>query len=255
MRPIVCPLLSVGKCHCYRSSSVTSPPDAPRFARTALVVVVFAIAMGYVESAVVVDLRAALGQPAAPTFPLQLADGATGHLAWIEVGREAATMVMLTSIGVLLGRRGWEWLAWTALAFGAWDIAYYGWLAVFIGWPTSPLDMDLLFLIPVPWVGPVWAPVAVSIALVLVGLAAARRYALGLDPVVRGRHVVAGLLGGAIVLASFMLDAPGILAGAQPGPFAWPVFVAGMGVAAAAVWDLLRRDPATPAAGPASWGS
>lgn len=234
---------------------MTSTPNSPRFARTALTVVVFAIAMGYVESAVVVDLRAALGQPAAPTFPLQLADGAAGHLAWIEVGREAATIVMLASIGVLLGRRGWEWLAWTAVAFGVWDIAYYGWLAMFIGWPTSPLDIDLLFLIPVPWVGPVWAPVAVSVALVVVGVTAARRYALGLDPVVRGRHVAAGLLGGALVLASFMLDAPGILAGAQPGPFAWPVFVAGMGAAVAAAWDLFRPGQAAPPAGPSSRGS
>lgn len=228
---------------------MTSQPNAPRFTRTALTVIVFAIAMGYVESAVVVDLRAALGQPAAPTFPLQLADAATGHLAWIEVGREAATIVMLACIGLLLGRRGWEWLAWMAVAFGVWDIAYYGWLAVFIGWPTYPLDMDLLFLIPVPWVGPVWAPVAVSVALVVVGLAAARRYALGLDPVVRGRHVAGGLVGGALVLASFMLDAPGILAGAQPGPFAWPVFLAGMVVATAFAWDLRRRShPGDPGA-------
>lgn len=218
-----------------------SATPAPTFARTALAVVVFAIAMGYVESAVVVDLRAALGVPAAPTFPLQLADEATGHLAWIEVGREAATLVMLGSIGVLLGRHGWERLAWTAVAFGTWDIAYYGWLAVFIGWPTSPLDVDLLFLIPVPWVGPVWAPVAVSVALVSVGLAAARSSSLGHDLMIGGRHVAAGLLGGGLVLLSFMLDAPGILAGAQPGPFAWPVFVAGLATAIAAAWDALRR--------------
>ena len=204
--------------------------------------VVFAIAMGYVESAVVVDLRVAIGVPAAPTFPLQLAGGTTEHLAWIEVGREAATVVMLASIGVLIGRRGWEWLAWTAVAFGAWDIAYYGWLAVFIGWPTSPSDMDLLFLIPVPWVGPVWAPVAVSVALVAAGLAAARRYALGRDPIVGGRHVAAGLLGGGLVLLSFMLDAPGILAGAQPGWFPWPLFAAGLGIAVLGAFDALRSD-------------
>ncbi|MBM4409208.1 MAG: hypothetical protein FJ038_11600 [Chloroflexi bacterium] len=222
---------------------MTSQPNAPRFARTALTVVVFAIAMGYVESAVVVDLRAALGQPAAPTFPLQLADAATGHLAWIEVGREAATIVMLACIGLLLGRRGWEWLAWMAVAFGVWDIAYYGWLAVFIGWPTSPFDMDLLFLIPVPWVGPVWAPVAVSIALVVVGLLAARRYHQGRDPRVRGRHLVGGALGGGLVLFSLMLDAPGILAGNEPAPFAWPPFIAGMAVAVTAAVDALRSAP------------
>ena len=216
-----------------------------RFRRTALAVVLFAIAMGYVEAAVVVDLRAALGLPAAPTFPLTEA-GPAARLAWIEIGREVATLVMLLSVGVLVDRRGWAWLAWTAVAFGVWDIAYYGWLAVFVGWPTSLLDFDLLFLIPVPWVGPVWAPVVVSLALVAVGLLAARRYALERDPVVERRHVVAAIVGGAIVLVSFMADAPGILAGRMPGWFPWPLFLAGVAIAALAAYDVLRTD-ASPA--------
>ncbi len=216
--------------------------DAPRIgiARRALVVAAFAVAMGYVEAAVVVDLRAALGLPAAVTFPLQQA-GPAERLALIEVGREIATMVMLVSVGWALGRRGWGWLAWTAVAFGVWDIAYYGWLAVFIGWPTSAFDVDLLFLIPVPWVGPVWAPVVVSLALVTFGLLVARGYATGSEPVVRGRNVAAGLLGGALVLLSFTLDAPRILDGGLPGWFPWPLFVAGVLIASAGALDSLRR--------------
>jgi hypothetical protein len=206
----------------------------------ALAVVAFAVAMGYVEAAVVVDLRAALGLPAAPTFPLQEA-GPFERLALIEVGREVATLVMLGSVGWAVGRRGWEWLAWTAVAFGAWDIAYYGWLAVFIGWPASVFDVDLLFLVPVPWVGPVWAPVVVSLALVLFGLLATRAYASGAGPVIRRRDVALGLLGGAIVLLSFMIDAPKVLDGGQPGWFPWPVFWAGILIATAGALDALRR--------------
>ena len=211
------------------------------FRRTALIVIVFAIAMGYMESAVVVDLRAALGIPPVPTFPLTEAEGgAQERLVWIELGRELATLVMLVGIGLLVDRRGWAWLAWTAVAFGVWDITYYAWLAVFVGWPTSLLDMDLLFLLPVPWIGPVWAPVAVSVALIGFGLAVGRRSIAGRPPIVRPRHVLGGVLGGAIVLASFMADAAGVLAGQVPEPFLWPVFALGLGIASVAAWDTLR---------------
>ena len=168
--------------------------------RTAIAVIVFSIAMGYVESAVVVDLRWALGLPLWPTFPLTEATGPTQRLALIEIGREAATLVMLVGVGVIAGRRGWEWLAWTAVAFGVWDIAYYGWLWVFMGWPTSLFDWDLLFLIPVPWIGPVIAPVLVSAALIVFGLLGAARYRAGRDPQITRRHILAGVVGGALVL-------------------------------------------------------
>ncbi len=218
--------------------------DLPRRGITgpALAVVAFAVAMGYVEAAVVVDLGAALGLPDAPTFPLDQA-GPFERLVLIEFGREIATFVMLAGVGWAVGRRGWEWLAWTAVAFGAWDIAYYGWLAVFIGWPASVFDVDLLFLVPIPWVGPVWAPIVVSMALIAFGLLAARGYASGPGPVVRGRDVAAGLLGGALVLASFMADGPRILDGGLPGWFPWPVFAAGVLVAAAGALDALRHRP------------
>ena len=231
--------------------------DASRTGITgrAIAVVAFAVAMGYVEAAAVVYLRAALGQPAAATFPLQQA-GPNERLALIEFGREIATLVMLTGDGWAVGRRGWEWLAWTAVAFGAWDIAYYGWLAVFIGWPASVFDIDLLFLVPVPWVGPVWAPVVVSLALVTFGLLALRGYATGHAPVIRVRDAAAGLFGGALVLLSFMMDAPNILAGGQPGWFPWPLFTAGMLMASAGAVDALRggRDERarTPEGAPAA---
>jgi hypothetical protein len=97
----------------------------------------------------------------------------------------------------------------------------------------------------VPWVGPVWAPVAVSMALIGFGLAAARRLGRGDGLRVTRWHVAAGLGGGVLVVLSFMLGADTIVAGGPPGDFAWPVFLAGMllaGVAAVdALWGVTAR--------------
>jgi hypothetical protein len=221
----------------------SSSPGTPRFAAVAAVVIVFAIAMAFLESAVVVYLQRALGMKTGVLFPLQ-DPGAVGEFAAIEVGREAATLVMLATVGWLAGRSWLERLAWTAVAFGVWDILYYGWLWVFIGWPPSLDTWDLLFLIPVPWTGPVWSPVVVSVALIGFGLAAAARLRAG-RPVRAGRaQVVAGAAGGLIVVVAFCWNAPLVLDGGIPTDFPWPVFAAGLGLAAWGAVTALRPRPA-----------
>lgn len=217
-------------------------PARPSFRAVAATVIVFAVAMAYLESAVVVYLQAALDAHVGVIFPLRpIEDVAT--LAVIEVGREAATLVMIAALGTLVGGTGLERLAWAAVVFGTWDIAYYGWLWVFAGWPSSLATTDLLFLIPVPWVGPVWSPVAVSLALVGVGLAAARRERAGHRLHIRSWHWAAGLAGGLLVILSFTLDAGRVLGGGLPGWYPWPVFAAGMLLALAAAFDVLVRRP------------
>jgi hypothetical protein len=205
----------------------------------AVVVVVFAIAMAYLESAVVVYLTGALGGRVGVMFPLQPVS-AVGSYAAIEMGREAATLVMIASIGMLVGRTGLERLAWSAVVFGVWDIAYYGWLWVFTGWPASLGATDLLFLLPVPWVGPVWSPIAVSMALIGVGLAAVQRLRGGGWLPVDARHWAAGLAGGGIVILSYTLDAGTVVAGGLPGAYPWPVFAVGMGLALGAAAHAFR---------------
>jgi hypothetical protein len=160
-----------------RLSGARAPGDL-RFAQVAIVVGLYAVAMAYVEAAVVVDLNGALGQQLGALFPLR-PELRSGPLILIEVGREAATLVMLATVGILAGRSAIERLAWSAVAFGTWDIGYYAWLHVFSGWPPDLGTWDVLFLVPVPWTGPVWAPVAVSAALVGFGLAVARRLRAG----------------------------------------------------------------------------
>jgi hypothetical protein len=209
------------------------------FAATACAVIAYGIAMAFLESAVVVYLQRALGIETGVLFPLQDPAG-VGDLAAIEVGREAATLVMLAAVGWLAGRSAPERLAWTAVAFGTWDILYYAWLWVFLGWPPSLTTWDLLFLIPVPWAGPVWAPVAVSVALVGFGLAAARRLRTGRSVRVGPAQVAAGLLGGLVVVVAFCWNALLLLEGGVPTDFPWPLFAAGMALAAWGVITALR---------------
>jgi hypothetical protein len=210
-----------------------------RFRTIALTVIVFAVAMAYLESACVVYLQHALAIDPDRLFPLRSGD-VVGSLVAIEVGREFVTLVLLAWIGCVFGRRWVDRLAWTSVAFGVWDIAYYAWLWVFIGWPHSPGTWDVLFLIPVPWAGPVWAPVAVSAALIGFGLAAAHASHSGRPPLVDRRRLATAVAGGLIVVLSFTLDAPALMSGEMPGWYPWPVFVAGMALAAWAAWTALR---------------
>jgi hypothetical protein len=210
-----------------------------RFRTLTLTVIVFALAMAYLESACVVYLQRALSITPDQLFPLRGPD-VVGSLAAIEVGREFATLIMLAGIGCLAGRRWIDRLAWTAVAFGVWDIAYYGWLWVFIGWPHSPGTWDVLFLIPIPWAGPVWAPVVVSAALIGFGLAAAHAVEFDLPVRVNRLRIAVAVVGGLIVVLSFTVDAPALMSGNQPGWYPWPVFVAGMVVAGWAASTALR---------------
>lgn len=125
---------------------------------------IFAIAMAYLESAVVVYLRAMYGiKDLLRDTPL-LADPYTV----IEVGREAATLVMLIIIGIISGNTWQKRIAYSIFAFAIWDIFYYIWLFLFIQWPKSLFEWDILFLIPLPWWGPVITPIIISFLLILI---------------------------------------------------------------------------------------
>ena len=224
------------------------------FRVTAVVVIAYAVAMAYFEAAVVVYLERALGADVGDVFPIRPITDA-GDLAVIEIGREAATLVMIAAMGILAGRSRLERLAWAAAVFGAWDIGYYAWLFAFSGWPPSLETTDLLFLIPVPWAGPVWSPVAVSVALVGVGLVAARELRAGHRLVVGRRDWAAAMGGGLLIVLSYTLDAPVLLAGGLPGPYVWPAFAAGMALAVGAAVDVLHRAGPTGRAAPGEAGA
>lgn len=207
------------------------------FRPTAAVVVAFGVAMGYLEAAVVVYLRAAL-EIVPGAIPAH--DPATfGTFEAIEIARELATLVMITTVGWLAGRSNLERLAWAAVVFGAWDIAYYLGLRLTVGWPPSLAAWDVLFLVPMPWVGPVWAPILASIGLVAFGLAAARRLQVGRRIVVGPWHVAGALGGAGLVIGSFLVDASRVLAGDDSAWTGWPLFAAGMALASVAIATAL----------------
>ena len=123
--------------------------------------VIFSIAMGFLEAAVVIYLRE-LYYPGGFSFPLSVMDERIGV---VELLREAATIVMLAGVGIITGRSPNQRFAFFILAFAIWDIFYYIFLKAMISWPESLLTWDILFLIPVPWIGPVLAPCIISITM------------------------------------------------------------------------------------------
>ena len=138
-------------------------------------VFLFAAAFAFVESAVVVYLRA-IYYPEGFSFPLHIMR--TPHLL-VELFRELSTIVMLVSVGLLTGSTRWQKFSYFLVAFGVWDIFYYVWLKVVLNWPSSMFDWDILFLIPLPWIGPVIAPILISLMMIAAGLLIIQQEASG----------------------------------------------------------------------------
>jgi hypothetical protein len=214
----------------------------------ARVVILYALAMAWVESAIVFYLRSMIHrvQPYQAN-PLPLAGG----FGLAEAVREAATLVMLLAVGWLAGRTWRSRLAYTLLAFGVWDIAYYLWLIPLTAWPTSLSDWDILFLIPLPWWGPVWAPISIASFMIVFGLVVGRKDSSD-RPLWPGRTTTcAAALGGLLALYVFMADAIRVvMAGggtAQlrdmlPPWFNWPLFLIALALLAVPVADVFVRS-------------
>jgi hypothetical protein len=203
-------------------------------------VVVFAIAMANVEAACVVYLREAYGIDDL----LRDAPTALDRFAAIELSRELATLVMLGAVGFVAGYRFQDRLGYFVLAFGAWDIAYYAWLVVFLGWPASPFDWDILFLIPLPWWGPVIAPMSIALMMCIGGTCAVLQAERGQPWRMTRVNVGIAAVGVVICLYTFMADAIAALpdgAGAvqevRPSEFQWLLFAIGFAVMS---WAGLR---------------
>jgi len=118
--------------------------------------------MGFLEAAVVIYLREII-YPEGFSFPL---NPFPPDIILTEILREAATIVMLLYIGYISGKRFSERFAWFIYCFAVWDIFYYVFLKVLIGWPESLLTWDILFLIPVQWTAPVLAPLITSLSMI-----------------------------------------------------------------------------------------
>jgi hypothetical protein len=167
------------------------------------VVAGYAAAMAWVEAAVVYYLRTMVNriEPYQPD-PLPL----IGGLGRAELVREAATLLMLLAVGVLAGRSWRSRLGFSALAFGVWDILYYVFLKILCGWPRSLLDWDILFLLPLPWWGPVLAPMLISLSMILWGTLAGVDRTDDRGGVVEKFAWLMNLCGVVLALSVFMQD-------------------------------------------------
>lgn len=221
----------------------------------AIILTVFAIAMACLESAVVVYIR-----------ELYFADGFSIVFRPIkeliiktELTREFATIVMLYTIACIMSKSSHKRFAWFIYSFAIWDIFYYIWLKVFINWPISVFEWDILFLLPVTWLGPVLAPVLCSFAMILLAYVIIK-----FDAKLILKDWLLLTLGSLVILYTFMYDYgklflengfwkdvtsllhnPDFIAKAtalRPVPFQWLIFNIGLGIICASIVIYAKRN-------------
>jgi len=207
-------------------------------------VVIFAMAMAWVEAAVVYYLRTLVDRiNPYQADPLPI----IGGLGAVELVREGATLVMLLAVGVLAGQSWRRRLGYWAVAFGVWDVSYYVFLRVMCGWPQSLFDWDVLFLLPLPWWGPVLAPVLIALLMVVWGTLASQceQPQRNVSPQNWAWAWALNVAGIVLALYVFMADAlrsapQGVTAAASvlPRSFNWPVFAVALFLMAAPVVQL-----------------
>ena len=194
-----------------------------------VIAVIFSIAFAYIESAVVVYLRV-IFHPDGFTFPLSNVDTILQHkvLLLTEIGREAATIVLILTGAWLFGRNIRQRFAYFLTIFAVWDIFYYVWLKVLLDWPASIMDWDILFLIPVTWASPVLAPVLSSITFLVFAMMIFYRDYCG-RPIITGIIDWIGFIAAAVVVVvSFCIPGPHIAKPDFQSHFYWSVFAAGL---------------------------
>ena len=211
-------------------------------------ITIFAVAMAYVEAAVVLYLRVLVNQmDPYPPNP----SAVPPWLIPTEIAREAATITLLLAVGWLAGRTWRSRLGCFLIVFGVWDLFYYVFLRLLTGWPRTLLDWDILFLIPLPWWGPVLAPASIAALMIIGGTLMSRldhrpdarwprRWSWGL-----------GWTGALLALYVFMADSLRAVSGGMeailhvmPTRFNWPLFTVALALLAAPVLDMgwpLRR--------------
>jgi len=206
----------------------------------------YAVAMAYAEAAVVAYLRVWLDR-VDPYQPIQPLAGP----AWLEPAemlREGATMVMLATVGWLAGYTWRGRAGYFLVAFGIWDTFYYVFLVPLTGWPRALQDWDVLFLIPVPWWGPVWSPVSIAVLMVIGGTILCQAEDRPLLHRPRPFAWTGSGLGTILALYVFMADGlqtvrlgESTLTMARPTEFNWPLFLLAWLLMSMPLWDLASQ--------------
>ena len=182
---------------------------------------IFGVAMAYLESAIVVYLRLLYYQDGFqfPLIQIPL------PVALTEIGREAATMVMLWFVARMGGRTFKQRFALFIYSFGVWDIFYYIWLKVLINWPQNWLEWDILFLIPLPWVGPWLAPVLVSAGFIFAAYFIFNYPQRFPDKILLKGEWWLEIAAAVLILVSFFWETAKVLQGGIPEYYPWWLFI------------------------------
>lgn len=224
---------------------------------TTLWIVIFAISMAFFESSVVVYLRE-LYYPGGFDFPLKPIED---HIAFTEFFRELFSLLMILSVAFLASTKFYRQFANFLLIFAIWDIFYYVFLKVLLGWPTSFLTWDILFLIPVPWSGPVITPVIISFIMISLALVI-YHYDSREDFQIDLKDWSGLIIGACIVFIAFIWDymsyfidhagahpeknifsqVKGLAETYRPEQFNWILFVIGSFFLAGVVFRIYRRN-------------
>ena len=224
-----------------------------------LTITFFAVAMAFLETTVVIYLRK-LYYPEGFDFPLKFMDFFVGK---IEFFRELATLIMILTVSVLTGKTFIQKFSVFIYVFAVWDIFYYIFLYITLGWPASLFTWDVLFLIPVMWTGPVIAPVINSVMMIILAGVLLQAEKMNVKKIIYRIDWLLLIFGSFIVIISYTEDFIGFLIKDYslgellkilyskeviqksmiyvPESFAWFVFIFGAVFHLSAITDIFFR--------------
>ncbi len=190
---------------------------------------IWGVAFAYIEASVVVYLREIYYLDGF-TFPVVIAEP---HMVITEVVRELATLLIMWATVNLTYQILQSKLAAFMVIFGIWDIFYYLFLKIILNWPETLNSWDILFLIPVPWVGPIWAPIVVSIGLIYAGISILVQNDKGHFLDFGSKFMLLELIAGVIIIVSFLIPGYAVITESVPSYFPqylfWAGFIMGFG--------------------------
>ena len=221
---------------------------------------IFAAAMGFLEAAVVIYMRR-IFYPAGFGFPLHMFDPSLLFIEWL---REVATIIMLVSAAVIAGKNFLQKFSFFLYSFAVWDISYYAFLKLALNWPASFFTWDLLFLIPISWVGPVLAPIINSLTMILMAVCFVYVQKYNKSAKLELRELALIIFGGIIILYTYLIDYSLLIAkngflpdffslatnqnfialvsGYIPETYNWELFIIGEALILYATWRFYRRN-------------
>ncbi len=185
--------------------------------------IVWGVVFGYMEAAVVVYLRE-IYYPEGFAFPLV---SMQNRIIFTEVLREAATLLILWATASLTYKRLQSRFAAFFVLFGLWDIFYYIFLKLLLHWPESMNTWDILFLIPAPWIGPIWAPVLVSLGFIYSGMAILIRNHQNHFFQFGKYFILFELIAALLIIISFIIPGLSVIEQSLPIHFPWYLFLIG----------------------------